>query len=186
MIKNFLITGHGRSGTSFLSNLMNKSTQWTVLHEPNNSSNVEEIQNRFSKEYYGEVNSYLRWYASKIKVDRKGVLIRNPLEILISTFNHKGECNKVYIYRISESLYLIDELVKNDSQIIYFKSLINNPIYCQQIIKDFGINDVDVKEEDIKLKKNMTINARFNYENCSNFIEIAKREFGWFIELYNL
>ena len=70
---NFLITGYGRAGTLFLATNMNRSKRWTVLQEAGGPSDfkkntVQSIQQRFDKDYYGEVNGYLRHRINDLNV----------------------------------------------------------------------------------------------------------------------
>ena len=67
----FLITGFGRSGTSFLSAVLNQSPTWTVMHEPRGSTDEKRFKrgrtyssrakHAFSKDNYisADVNGVL-------------------------------------------------------------------------------------------------------------------------------
>ena len=79
IMKNFLISGYGRSGTKFLSTLMNTSHIWTVLHEPGGYFDEKSYPGltglapqstvtRFNKNNYGEVNSMLCYWFLHINV----------------------------------------------------------------------------------------------------------------------
>ena len=183
LIKNFLITGHGRSGTSYLAQLMNRSKKWTVRHEPKSPN----PQRRLSRTYYGEVNSYLRWDAAKLKVDKKGVILRNPLDILLSALNwrkrHSKKRGKKTISRISISLHLIDELIELGAYKILFSEMTSDMDYVRKLLSDFAIDDVKITQKIIKTKVNTK--KRKRYTSLPKDIKLnAEKRFDWFIEKY--
>lgn len=79
--KNFLISSNGRSGTMFLSTIMNKSKKWKIAHEPRGEYEENlyrsakpvdrKIIKDFEKDYYGEVNSRLRFFLMTLTLIRK-------------------------------------------------------------------------------------------------------------------
>jgi len=168
---NFVITGHGRSGTKFLANLMNKSSKWTVFHEPGEKklhTNFSKVQDRFNKDFYGEVNSFLRNYIFKIKVKKKGIIIRNPVDIWISIANRNDESR--WFQKIKELKQTFDIISKasnrKDIKLIQFKSMTEDLEYLRDTINYFGINDINLEESDLN-KVNETI--EFKYKNIDEF-----------------
>ena len=105
---NFLITGFGRSGTLFLSSIMNLSKKWTVLHEPRKSVVEEKVTQKiidaFSNNYYGEVHGGMRYIFYDVNVDKRGLIIRDTKEIINSVANRKT---------IDETIRIIDDLYKS-------------------------------------------------------------------------
>lgn len=171
--KNFLITGFGRSGTKFLQTMMNKSTKWDVKHEPrgvadeNNPTSIylqKHLQFIFDTEYYGEVNSYMRFHYADLKVDKKGLLIRNPLDIFLSVMNRKNYISE-YKRFVTELKYWYNkfeaEMYSEKVKLISFEKMTTEVDYLNEIIKYFGIQDVNITEKDIqKINPNKT--KKFN------------------------
>ena len=85
MLKTFAITGYGRSGTMFIATQLAKSKSWTIEHEP--SRHLINVNQRFSRNYYGEVNSYLLYNLPILPVQYRAVIIRDPYAILQSCYN---------------------------------------------------------------------------------------------------
>jgi hypothetical protein len=182
---NFLISGYGRSGTKWLSSLMNRSNIWEVQHEPGGPSDerrmVEKdrlvpksIQERFNSDNYGEVNSRLRWIVDKIDVEKRGVIIRDPIDIWASTFKRK---KGFYNYndkqleneagRILQSFQLFQRISPHLDRIISFRQMTSNVNYTQELLEFFGVMDVSVTEEDISNKKNASKNREVP-DGCKN------------------
>lgn len=193
---NFLITGHGRSGTRFLAHLMNESELWTVLHEPKPKIKVlssdleyqqhlEEAQATLNKDFYGEVNSMRRRVARDIKVAKCGVIIRHPVEIMLSVINRKG-IHQQWIDELAESLVLIDELIEKGWPIIWFDWMTSDPEYTQKIIWEFGIRDVEVTEEMVLTRVNQTTNKKYNSlaELPRPMFEEYRQKSNWFVKKY--
>lgn len=173
---NFLISGFGRSGTKFLSNVMNKSKTWTVKHEPrgmlseksykNNKKIPQKVIKDFNKNYYGEVNSYLRFYFDELKVKKKGIIIRDPEEIILSVCNrpHNLNNNQKVLNIIDELNYFWHKFKKytnNDNiKTIIFHKMTTDKDYLSDILKHFEINDINIDEIDInkKINKNNVVN----------------------------
>lgn len=173
MGKTFLISGFGRSGTKFLSTIMNKSKTWTVKHEPRgvkdeqygrlkNKNYLNEIQLNFTPNY-GEVNSYLRYYFKDIVTDNKALLLRNPKKILLSVCNRKPRhtwpryLNEIVLWY--EAFY--DLIEKQNVKYYIFEKMVSDVKYLQEILKDFNINDYIVTTDDITKKINPNKNVRF-------------------------
>jgi len=177
---NFLISGSGRSGTRFLSELMNKSKIWTVKHEPGSSGvenytsvkSIEQTYKRFEiyKDHYGEVNSMLRRIFINFPVRKKGLLIRNPYDIYLSIANRRQNTERRYLDEFIESLGIISHALSEDKKIkkIEFEKLVTDVVYAQETLKWFGINDVVVVEEDIKTKVNHTKDENRKYKNIND------------------
>jgi len=175
---NFLISGSGRSGTRFLSNLMNKSKTWTVLHEPglagvenySNQDQCDKTSQRFLKDNYGEVNSMLRRIFLNIPVSKRGVLIRNPYDIYLSIANRKDVSYK-WIEEFEESLKIITFALSDKKfkvKRICFDKLTTDVNYANSILKWFGIDDVELTIEDITTKVNFTLPENKKYKKIED------------------
>lgn len=161
---NFVITGHGRSGTKFLSSLMNQSYEWTVLHEPGShelNAPVNTVQPRFDRSNYGEVNSYLRRILWDLNVEKRGVIYRDPKEIWISVANRSDpQAWPQKIEKLKESMGIISHSVSKGAKLILFHKMINEKEYLQNILSFFGIGDVHVTDADL-LSVNSTISKKY-------------------------
>lgn len=172
-MKKFYITAFGRSGTSFLSMNMNISYKWTVRHEPRHDrdaarDNIEEIQKTFDYEddYYGEVNSRLRHYIGRIKVDKVGVILRDPKEIFVSMFwrtetieNLKNKINSLKKFNKEIMPSLDKNIVRID-----FKKMVSDINYLQEVMKKFGVDDIPNRAIVFK-PINSTYNKDMNFDN---------------------
>ncbi|MHA1395738.1 MAG: hypothetical protein ACTSRZ_19735 [Promethearchaeota archaeon] len=167
-MKNFLVTAMGRSGTKFLSTVMNQSKVWTVGHEPKKANDLKidilHIQKRFNQDHYGEVNSYLRYKVDEIKVAKKGVILRDPAEIWLSIANrHPKERWKVDLEDLEKSIIrLLYYSTKKEFLSISFKLMIQDKDYLDEILKYFGIKDVNITDEILNTKINATKEYKFH------------------------
>ena len=141
-MSNFVITSMGRSGTKFLAFMLNKSKIWDVKHEVDKTLEFDasKVNLRFQKENYGEVSSFLRYILNEIEVEKKGVIIRDPRHVLVSTFNRKD-------YHISKLLWKdFDRAYKKlDSYIIQVEKRFNYFVLvpvpfrrCLEVLFTFG------------------------------------------------
>ena len=157
MKDSFAISGMGRSGTLFLSTMMNRSEIWTVEHEPwplyNMDEKMDEVHARFDRDNYGEVNSFLRYILRDLGVKKKGVIRRNPAHVFISICNwEEGFLDElpVKIDFIKRSFEVVDRALDTDGiSPIVFEKLTTNTEYANQVITDFGITDVLLSKEDL-------------------------------------
>ena len=165
---NFYITGFGRSGTTFLAKMMNKSKQWTVNHEARgyddmSRDNIIAITNDFQKPYYGEVNNYLRKYIGQIPMSKVGIITRNTQDIFLSMANRRPieELN----WRINGLHEMYTKILpkwEDKVYIIEFEKMTNDKEYLQQIFLDFGINDIDMEEINLEKKVNGSTGKWYN------------------------
>lgn len=160
---NFLITGHGRSATAFLADVMNQSKRWKVRHEARGATDevcynlrIEYVPNElvkdFDRDFYGEVNSTLRFYLNRIKFGKVGLIVRQPKDILLSSINRGHDFMQI-TERLKRSWNIMTDYINSseDVYIIEFKKLVNNKEYLQKVLHHFGIKDVNV--DDIEMKK---------------------------------
>lgn len=171
-MNNFLITASGRSGTTFLSTVMNKSSIWSVKHEPQRSEklSIAQIQKRFNQNYYGEVNAFLCSIADEIKVKKKGVILRDPIELWISIANRYQGKNLIKHLNDLEAIIfkmLYYSLKKDEYLTISFKKMTNDKNYLQNIINYFEVKDVKITEGILKEKINAS--TRHDYYSLEQF-----------------
>lgn len=190
-MKTFAITGFGRSGTTFLARVMNLSSVWTVEHEPRGAFDEDavdhlskcqplpnSIMEAFNRDYYGEVNSRLRFWFEKLPVEKKGIIIRNPKEVVISIANRNYTLDKIEttikkfgFYYNTFHFWLRDTSILK----IDFSRMTNDTIYMENILDTFDIYDVNISEYIIKRKINETKNRK--YKNIDQFPSILKNAY---------
>lgn len=157
MYHNFAIVGFGGSGTKFLCQTMNLSKKWNVVHEAWPSTNFMDArfaQDRFKKDYYGEVNGYLRFCLDNLNVEKRGVLIRHPRQMCWSWYEHRVGLNDQFYKNLDISLKLMDQSISNGAKIIVFEKMISNINYLKEICEWFGIDDIDYSKVIINKKVN--------------------------------
>jgi len=178
MCHSILITGYGRSGTAFLANALNKSKQWSVFHEPRGNADdlgrkmkvdmrlEEESRETIFREtkYYGEVNSYLRYWTFIHDHPNKFLLLRNPLDIFLSVCNRKDISLWDFYLRDIESWYKVFLRWKDYDgwEVIYFDQITTNIDYLNSIIKQTGITDLTLKSKILNNKVNTNRTIRYS------------------------
>jgi len=187
--RNFLISGMGRSGTKFLSNVMNLSRVWTVEHEVTRADHelpLETVQERLDRDYYGEVNSCLRFHLHRVKVGRLGVIIRDPSDILLSMMNRGKHSRASCLDQLALALGIIDASVQRGAQPILFEYMTGYHDYLSKVLRDFAIHDVDVASVDLSRKVNT--NKKQDFTEFSDLPGTLRYEFltacGWYIDKY--
>lgn len=190
MKNNFLITGFGRSGTKFLATHMNKSKKWTVKHEPRRMYDEDlyrtfhpvnsRIENYFHGDYYGEVNSMLRWFIDDLPINKLGIIIRDPKEIFTSCIN-RTDSSKTNAWSIHGAYthFFLDNV---NAFYIRFKDMVTDHDYLKKVFSHFDITDVDVSKVNLDRKINMNREYRYNtFDDIPDgdkeyFYEINERE----------
>jgi hypothetical protein len=167
-MRNFLITAMGRSGTRFLAENMNKSEKWTVLHEAGRWHDMKrtpkELNKRFARNYYGEVNGYLRFISDRIRVEKRGVILREPEELWFSiTTWHKWLPLKIKQHEkwmsdlagIKRAIpHLLNLVESGRYYVINFERMTTEKEYLKDIFLHFGIDDVKVTRSMLYTKIN--------------------------------
>ena len=164
----FAIAGLHRSGTKFLAETMNLSPTWTVLHEgPDTRSKhitrVDLIQRRFRRDHYGEVSGYLVQFIDKLKLGRRGVILRDPAEAWLSittyhsatyTDNLKSKW-KHDLLRLKRDTPQVLKLAESGKYVVIdFRRMTTDPQYLGRVLRLFGVDDVEVTAEMVARKVN--------------------------------
>ena len=159
----FVITGCGRSGTLFLANALGRSRRFIVRHEHeddhrgwfqlhgtyNRDGHLALARQRFeAHDNYGEVNSFLRYIVADLPVDKRSVIIRNPLDLAMSAINKfplswmgmHGFTERVH--HLKADLKAVQRLIDAHYPVWRFERFIAEPDYMAQIIDWAGIDDV--------------------------------------------
>jgi len=188
----FAITGMGRCGTMWLSELMNRSEKWQVLHEPNGSGSARFAYQRFYEAHqrgvnYGEVNSRLRWHMRDLPLAFAAVIVRHPMELARSSFNRGWGIEWIW-HDLSISMVKLDEYIEHgilsieaSADIVSFKELVSSPTYAQKVCSAAGVDDVTVTNKDCET----VVNRNKWYKKLPDDMrrEVDK-QCGWFIEKY--
>ena len=182
-MKNFAITGCGRSGTKFLAGIMNRSKTWIVKHEPlGPKGRLRKTFGRFQKDHYGEVNSYLRFQFEYLDVENKGVIVRNPQNLLMSAFNWRGDYQGKVIPDIEKALLKVDEIAQ-EHFVIRFEDMTTDAEYLQGVLSHFGIMDVAVNDKDLSVRVNKSKRNK-KWTDLKPEVRLAGSKLDWFADRY--
>lgn len=182
----------GGSGTKFLAEMMNKSEVWDVFHEPQLSADymaAQYCQGRFTfNKNYGEVNSYLRFCFDDLNVSKKGVIHRPMIDIYTSWWSQKKEeIDGKFYYNLNISLKLLDAIFENPKiGLISFNRMVNDSVYTNHVIQYFGIEDVELTQDDLMEKINPHREPGDTWDSIpknhqKKFLQIA----AWYIEKWD-
>ena len=154
MLNNFIIVNLGGSGSQFLAKVLNTSKQWTVEHESTYRGNrkmlVLDINKELNRDYFGEVNGFLRFGYDEIKANKKAVVIRNPRDVFTSWYSFtNGELWPKWHEQTERTLYIFDRLIERKDLIIRFDKMTTNKGYLSDVAKCLGINDIDFNNIDM-------------------------------------
>jgi len=173
------ITGYGRSGTMFLARTLNTDPAWTVEHEPVSGFHpCRAVQERFDVGNglgnYGEVNSWLRLCFTGLYADHKRVILRDPVDILQSTYNR----GRVDLPDLVRSLYVLDGLIQSGIRIVSFRRMTTDRGYIIALAEEMSVHLAGEFPMD-----------RCNQSNPCSTVPIdlrtkAERDLAWFYRLY--
>lgn len=199
MARSFLITGLGRSGTKFLAGVMNRSRVWTVAHEPNDQEPLllTHVRDplRFQTPFYGEVNSRMRWVANELGAGQLGVIIRNPYEHCVSSYNknrrlveieHPNANKSLRPGHYEDGLRKLHQYIQAGATTIRFERMTSSPEYLESVLRAFGVTDVPVAADMPSQKKNVNPHRSINTfsQMPRKHQKFFKDQFLWFWELY--
>ena len=174
-MRNFVISGMGRSGTLFLATALNRSPTWTVEHEPHLGwESVSTINRRLGRDAYGEVNSCLRWQLLSLDVSYRAVIVRDPVQIFQSMFN-RGRAN---LPQLLDSLAAIDGLIQAGVEAISFRAMTSDENAASRIAANCGIDDLPSGG------LGGAANASIPREAPVELLDHAKRKTEWFVKEY--
>ena len=121
---------------------------------------LNQVKTHFDKDYVGYVNGYLRYAIPHFNnVSKIGIVYRDPREVMVSIANRKPRTQwNAFAKELDRyCIFFIDKLQTNDNYIkIDFKTMTSDPIYLEDKIREMGINDVEIKEENVLAKVNQT------------------------------
>ena len=194
--RSFLLTGTGRSGTTFLAETLNRSRTWEINHEsPNDHRYLEvpddraanELKDRFGKLYYGEVNSQLRRIAPAL--NRRGVrvyfIVRHPMDIIKSVHTARGRSKDQFLdtlYEILPSLTDAFLLKLLGFKHFKFEKFTTDKMYFLEMMNELGVDDLCISK--VNLKKKMNSNGPGSIDDWNIGTEnvlIFLAKCGWFM-----
>jgi len=90
-------------------------------------------------------------------VDMKGVLLRNPFDLLASAVNRRPEGTwDAVLHRFGLDLDIVNWCVDNGFYIIRFDQMTASPEYLNGVLRDFGLADVTATKTDVRTRVNAT------------------------------
>jgi len=162
---NFAISSLSRSGSTFLARVMDKSEKYRVYHERDEHvvqvGDRVTVQKRFARKDYGEVSSRLRFVLPTLNVKKKGVILRNPFDLLVSVCNRREDMNE-YIYTFGEHFKTLDKLVGCADVVIRFEHMTTSATYLDDMLRRFGISDVPITDELVHTRQN--VSKQYHYQ----------------------
>lgn len=139
-MRSFIITGLGKSGTTFLAHLLNTSPTWTVSHEPGGIHEAKNVADRL-RPNYGEVSHFLYRWAADLDC-HKAVILRDPLECVASRLSIGDPVDPGYFER---RLTKLGELLDAGAQPIRFDKF-SDRNYLELTALRLGITDADFSD----------------------------------------
>ncbi len=179
----FAITGCGRSGTMWLSRIMNRSQAYTVEHEPDGDDSARFAHYRFAMakkcgRNYGEVNSRIRCVTLDLPLEYRGVIIRHPLKLARSAYNRNRGLRWLED-DLELSLAKLDELIEcSDVEMWRFELLTTDLAYLNKLTQKFGVT---ATVEDQATKRNVNTNDE---ELPDDMRAEVLGQCGWFVNKY--
>lgn len=181
MFQNFLVSGYGRCGTSFLAKVCNLSNQWKVWHEFHENEGLpcsrflekvfvesdylnysvfflEKVNQRLSHDFIGHVSGFLRYHLMYFQnVKYVGVIYRDPRDSMLSIANRRPRwqwCSEASELAFYHRWFL--EAIKPFYPVIDFERMISDKEYLSTLLKQLGVLDVEVTDSLLSTKVNAT------------------------------
>lgn len=197
--RSFLLTGTGRSGTTFLAETLDRSQAWEINHEsPNDHRYLEvpddrsanELKDRFREIYYGEVNSQLRRIAPAL--NRRGVrvyfTVRHPRDIIKSVHTARGRSRDQFLDTLYELLPAFTDvflLKLLGFKHFKFEKFTTDKVYFLGMINELGVKDVNLSSIDLDSKVNSNGQGSMeDWDLSSEERYIFLDKCGWFVRAF--
>ena len=183
---NFFIATIGRSGSTWLSHLLEKSPTHTVLHEEADARDPMFIHpqapfpiKRFAKKNYGEIHGFLRYHLSASQpgaerlIPRRALLRRDVKSVIKSWMNRDNrqmdELSAV-MFEVTTQQRLLDAWAKSDDEVrvFQFEELTTNITLLRDMCSWLEIDYLPT-EEGMKtvLNPNNPKNHKFDWDEKS-------------------
>jgi len=203
----FVITGVGRSGTMWMARELARSRTYIVRHEHaddargwfrlagcyDQAGHLRITAERFrAHDNYGEVNACLRFIVGDLPVDKRAVIIRNPMDIALSSLN-KFPIRWMGMAGFTErctaleaDLRQVQKLVDAHYPCFRFEECTKFPERMVEIVDWLGLTDVD----SLAFRYAEKLNAS-GREFCSNIAQLLpahrqalRRACKWFADIH--
>lgn len=173
-----ILTGLGRSGTTFISNIINKCTEKTSKHE-SISNNLDTNYTFHNKEYI-EVNSFCRYLLHLDEIDFT-LLLRSPIDISLSISKRYGkEKRSAVIMEMSDWYKYLKKNIGSVDNVFFFENYTQDWKYLLQLLKSVGCEKIN---EEI-LKSSISIKVNSSKIKCETLKEAyTEKEIGLIIEM---
>jgi hypothetical protein len=189
----FMVTAHGRSGTTFLARALNQAPGWTVHHEalrpPAGADGAiahrdlitpKMVRDWFNRQTgnYGMVNGYLRAHGHHAPVDVKGLIMRDPYDVALSVHNRGNWEN--FEACCAQDYRVLDEYHAREDFVVFEFHDMFKPDTFRLIAASLGVTKIDLGKEYLLTK----VNASKGRDRAlpPSRLEIIKRKLGWFRE----
>lgn len=177
------MTAMGRCGTRFLAVALDRSRVWTVAHEPHDRS-FRAACERFRRDFYGEVNGYLRPYFDRLPVAVKAVVVRHPQDIVLSVANWRGGIDADGVRRLGDALALVARHHDGGAVPIRFERMVSEPDYLEGVARTLGVEDAETGRVDLGRKINASRGKRRWGDLAAKVRAEARRRLEWFASRY--
>ena len=163
---NFLITGFGRSGTKFLSQILNMSPTYKVSHEATGKTKSRSLRTLnsswFSKNFVGDVNSYHCLIGENIHESRLTNVfytLRKPTDICFSISKRYDDNNRTnhLVQDIEDFFTLVRDRSIDPARLFFFEKFTQEVEYLHALCRAVGVTDIPL--ESIAKKINIKVNV---------------------------
>lgn len=147
-----------------------------MLHEPRGDADLGHDKSIDYRSIfdgaYGEVNSYMRERVEELSWLNRGIILRDPAQILLSAVNRQSEDRwAASALDIVRSYEAFDRLIDSGAvKFINFHRMTADYRYLSLVAKEFGVTDVPVRPWHVRRKRNTNRGARF--ENLDHIPDI--------------
>ena len=174
---NFIVTGLPRSGTKFLAEVIQKSTELKAFHDRSawmfyqrkksgaseGNKYIRLINKRLQKSNYGEICGGFRLHLEMYAVRHKFLIIRDPHQVWLSHANMNGP-ESLQHSDLSANLARIEKLRYQCDRTIAFSKMTSSHRYLQQVLIDLGAEHVNIPQKLIEKKVN---SRKIKYETIN-------------------
>lgn len=182
----FLVTGHGRSGTTWCARELNTSPTWTVTHEGHTEALIShQKQYPFLLDKTGDVDSRCRLVALDLlksgRVSKLAVILRNPVDIVASAAGRskpKGIMKRI-VDNMPRDLWALDAVASDDRvHVVRFEDMVYGH-GMNELAKFLGVD----------------MPPMLNFEPANGPTSVAipdelrfeiREKYRWFVEKWNL
>jgi len=175
----FLIAGHGRAGTVWLSKVLNCGDH-NVLHESCWLDPRDALHRLTASPKEGEVNNSLTGRVEDFIKDgiKIGIVIRHPKDQVRSHAKRPGGMWTYFAERLHWYRVMHDLMVCGRATIIRFEHVTTDKQYLEQVARELGIQGLNVPDELFK--------KTFNNHNAKPLRDYSNilKQLEWFTEYW--